>query len=179
MGFVLLSSCLPNIQKHKRVGNLSPRKLLQSTPLCNTSHLHTTWCSYSIAHIANIFYFRSSKHTCISQLACLSLNYSCKRTSQSSSTGNEHVLTLNFHAKQWPKGNEVQQESMGSQPPASGWHPSIPSLINSCSPSDSLAWEGDLTAQRNSHSCLHSHSAWPNDMLLATSKPYPIVYLVG
>ena len=117
MGFELLSSCLPDIQTQKKVGDLWPRKSLQLTPLCNTPHLHTAWSSYSITHIANNSCFRSGKHTCISQLPCLPSSFSCKRTLHSSSIGSEHLLKLKFRSKSEKKAMRYGKRAWAANPP--------------------------------------------------------------
>ena len=93
-----------------------PKEIAPTHNPCGTQHT-STQPGLPTAYITNNSCFRSSKHTCISQLPCLPSNFSCKRTLQSSSTGNEHLLTLKFHTENEKKTMRYGKRAWAANPP--------------------------------------------------------------
>ena len=112
----LLPARHPNTQEGW--GTLTKEIAPTHTP-CRTHHT-STQPGLPTAHITNNSCFKSGKHTCISQLPCLPSNFSCKRTLQSSSTGNEPLLTLKFRTK-----NKKKRMRYGKR----AWAANLPQVV--------------------------------------------------
>ena len=81
------------------------------------THQASTQSGLPTANITNNSCFKSAKHTCISQLPCLPSNFSCERTSQSSSPGTEHLLILKFCTKNEKKRMRYGKRAWAANPP--------------------------------------------------------------